>query len=98
MNLARAVSSLAKIRITGIRKGEKLHEEMITISDSYNTIETKKYYIILPSNLKNSKKYLKKYNARGIKKPFFHITVFDNIKKLSVNDIKQLLKSFKEIS
>ena len=55
MNLARAVSSLAKIRITGIRKGEKLHEEMITISDSYNTIETKKYYIILPSNLKNSK-------------------------------------------
>ena len=59
MNLARAVSSLAKIRITGTRKGEKLHEEMINISDSYNTIETKKYYIILPSNLKNSKKYLK---------------------------------------
>ena len=31
MNLARAVSSTAKIKITGIRKGEKLHEEMITI-------------------------------------------------------------------
>ena len=97
MNLARAVSSTAKIKITGIRKGEKLHEEMITISDSYNTIETKKYYIILPSNLKNSKKYLKKYNARVIKRPFSYNS-FDNIQKLSVNNIKQLLKSFKEIS
>ena len=70
---------------------------MITISDSYNTIETKKYYIILPSNLKNSKKYLKKYNARVIKRPFSYNS-FDNIQKLSVNNIKQLLKSFKEIS
>ena len=35
-------------KITGIRPGEKLHEEMITISDSYNTIESKKFYINYP--------------------------------------------------
>ena len=97
MDLANAVSPNIKTKIIGIRKGEKLHEEMITISDSYNTLETKKYYIVLPSNLKNSKKYLKKYNAKRLKKPFSYNS-FDNIKKLSVNDIKKLLKSYKEYS
>jgi FlaA1/EpsC-like NDP-sugar epimerase len=97
MDLANAVSPNIKTKIIGIRKGEKLHEEMITISDSYNTIETKKYYIILPSNLKNSKKYLKKYNAKGLKKPFSYNS-FNNIQKLSINDIKKLLKSYKEYS
>ena len=32
----------------GIRPGEKLHEEMITISDSMNTYDLGKYYAILP--------------------------------------------------
>ena len=36
-----------KIKVIGIRKGEKLHEEMITTSDSLNTIDISKYYLIL---------------------------------------------------
>jgi len=33
----------------GIRPGEKLHEEMITETDSLNTIEFDQYYVIIPS-------------------------------------------------
>jgi UDP-N-acetylglucosamine 4,6-dehydratase len=34
----------------GIRPGEKLHEEMITVSDAINTYDIGKYYAILPGN------------------------------------------------
>jgi UDP-N-acetylglucosamine 4,6-dehydratase len=34
--------------VVGIRPGEKLHEEMITSSDSYNTVDLGTYYAILP--------------------------------------------------
>ena len=37
----------------GIRPGEKLHEEMITESDSPNTFDLGKYYAIVPPNTKN---------------------------------------------
>ena len=52
-DLAQAVSKKAKIKLIGIRSGEKLHEEMITESDSYNTIESKNFYLILPANTTN---------------------------------------------
>ena len=64
VDLAKAVSATAKIKLIGIRSGEKLHEEMITISDSYNSIESKNFYIILPTNIPNIKKYLNKFKAK----------------------------------
>lgn len=46
--LAKAIAPEAKTEIVGIRPGEKLHEEMITSSDSYNTVDIGKYFVILP--------------------------------------------------
>ena len=40
-----------RAKIVGIRPGEKLHEEMITSSDSYNTVDLGKYYAILPTKI-----------------------------------------------
>ena len=40
LDVARAINAKAKINIIGIRPGEKLHEEMISISDSFNTVES----------------------------------------------------------
>ena len=60
--VAKAISPNAVLEDIGIRPGEKLHEEMITESDSYNTIEFDKYYAILPSDAKKEK-YLKHFNA-----------------------------------
>ncbi len=49
IDLAKAIAPEAKLENVGIRPGEKLHEEMITITDSINTIEFDDYYVILPS-------------------------------------------------
>lgn len=49
MDLAEAIAPGSKKVITGIRPGEKLHEEMITETDALNTIEFGNYFVILPS-------------------------------------------------
>ncbi|MFV8372663.1 UDP-N-acetylglucosamine 4,6-dehydratase (inverting) [Flavobacterium sp. LB2P74] len=56
-DVAEAIAPECTLDIIGIRPGEKIHEEMITSSDSYNTYDLGRYYTILPSvphfNLKN---------------------------------------------
>ena len=49
LDLAEAIGPECEVKIVGIRPGEKLHEEMITASDSLNTIDLGPYYAILPS-------------------------------------------------
>jgi len=49
LDIAEAIAPDCKRRVVGIRPGEKLHEEMITDTDSLNTIDLGKYYAILPS-------------------------------------------------
>lgn len=49
LDVANAIAPECKLKIVGIRPGEKLHEEMITDTDSLNTIDMGKYYAILPS-------------------------------------------------
>ena len=48
-DVAEAIAPNVEHREVGIRPGEKLHEEMITASDSFNTFDLGKYYTILPS-------------------------------------------------
>lgn len=48
-DVAEAIGPECKKPVVGIRPGEKIHEEMITSSDSYNTYDLGKYYIIVPT-------------------------------------------------
>ena len=48
-DVAEAIGPDCEQKLVGIRPGEKLHEEMITETDSLNTIETAQYYVITPS-------------------------------------------------
>jgi UDP-N-acetylglucosamine 4,6-dehydratase/5-epimerase len=48
-DVAEAIAPAAAKRVVGIRPGEKLHEEMITASDSPNTVDIGRYFAILPS-------------------------------------------------
>jgi FlaA1/EpsC-like NDP-sugar epimerase len=48
VDVAAAVAPECRLEIVGIRPGEKIHEEMITTSDSLNTVDLGKYYAILP--------------------------------------------------
>jgi FlaA1/EpsC-like NDP-sugar epimerase len=48
-DLAEAIAPSAEQRIVGIRPGEKIHEEMVTSSDSFSTVDLGPYYAILAS-------------------------------------------------
>ncbi len=71
-DLARAILPEAEFDIIGIRPGEKLHESMISIDDSYNTLEFKRYFIILPSiSLTGEPKFgLNKWGEKGKHKEY----------------------------
>ena len=92
VNLIEAVGLKNKPKIIGLRKGEKVHEEMITEADSYTTYDIGKYFLILPDNekstlnrFKNKLKVFKKipnnysYNSR------------DNDQFLSINELKKMI-------
>lgn len=49
LDLAKAIGPECKLEFNGVRPGEKLHEEMITVTDAINTIEFDDYFVILPS-------------------------------------------------
>lgn len=49
MDVAQAIGPSCRHEIVGIRPGEKIHEEMITESDSFNTVDLGRYYAILPA-------------------------------------------------
>jgi len=92
IDLADAIGPNCKKHVIGIRPGEKLHEEMITISDSYNTIDIGKYYVIL--------KDLESYKmAKTIKKDYtkvpenFSYTSNNNSSFLTVDELRALIKS-----
>ena len=88
IDLAKAISGKCKIKITGVRPGEKLHEEMISIYDSKNTIDLKKYYAILPSGLI---KIYKRKNFKLVNKDFYYNSKI-NEQFLDVNDLKKIIK------
>ncbi len=68
MDIAEAVAPECEIKVVGVRPGEKLHEEMITDTDSLNTIDLGKYYAILPSvsYAYTEEKYLAHHKAKKV--------------------------------
>ncbi|MBJ6119684.1 UDP-N-acetylglucosamine 4,6-dehydratase (inverting) [Pontibacter sp. BT310] len=65
--LAKAIGPNCKQEIVGIRPGEKLHEEMITETDSLNTVELDNYYVILPSTPTwTTEDFLKAFNGKMV--------------------------------
>lgn len=65
MDLAKAIAPDIETRIVGIRPGEKLHEEMITSTDSISSIEFDDYFVILPSTkFWDIKKFRKESNGK----------------------------------
>ena len=65
LDVVEAISPNSKKVIVGVRPGEKIHEEMITPSDSYNTYDLGEYYVILPTTMNWSlKNFINKNNAK----------------------------------
>lgn len=87
LDLAKAICRNCKIKIIGIRPGEKLHEELISSHDSFNTFDIGKYYIIL-DNLERSMKFYRQ--AKKVPKNFNYNSL-TNTKYLNVKQLKNLL-------
>jgi UDP-N-acetylglucosamine 4,6-dehydratase len=93
MDIAEAIAPDCKTRIVGIRPGEKLHEEMITESDSLNTIDLGSYYAILPSVSYTYEydEYTKHHKA--VKVPFgFKYNSGTNTEWETVDSLRSLIK------
>ena len=70
-DVATAVAPNCEQVIVGIRPGEKIHEEMITSSDSFYTYDLGKYYTILPTvpNFK-IKDFVDSFSAKKVTEGF----------------------------
>lgn len=90
--VAKAISPNAQLVDVGIRPGEKLHEEMITVSDSMNTIDIGKYYAILPSGV-NKQKYLSHYQATEVPEGFSYNSG-ENKNWVSIEEMRELIVKF----
>lgn len=67
MDVAQAIAPDCEIRVTGIRPGEKIHEEMITSSDAFTTYDLGKYYVILPQvPAFNLDEYTRHFSAKKV--------------------------------
>jgi len=86
-DLAKAVDSKCKFKITGIRPGEKLHEELISKADSYNCFDLNNYFLIIQENFQ--KRYGKKIINKKIKFPYSYNSE-QNI-FLSIKEIRKII-------
>ncbi|ANY18939.1 UDP-N-acetylglucosamine 4,6-dehydratase (inverting) [Tsuneonella dongtanensis] len=90
-DVATAVDADARHDIVGIRPGEKIHEEMITSSDSPNTVDLGRYYAILPpGDERIVSDYCDRHGAQLVD-PGFSYNSGDNPDFLSVEQIRDLI-------
>ena len=91
-DVAEAIGPSCDKPIVGIRPGEKIHEEMITASDSFSTVDLGPYYAILPSDGST----LARYRAAGIETPAvpagFAYNSGTNPDFLTVNQLRSLIR------
>ncbi len=93
LDIAKAVAPGCETKVVGIRPGEKLHEEMITDTDSLNTIDLGKYYAILPSVsfTYTEGEYLAHHQAQKV--PFgFKYNSGTNTEWESIDSLRELIK------
>jgi len=71
MDVAHAIGPNCKHEVVGIRPGEKVHEEMITPSDSFYTYDLGKYFTILPATHQwKLSDFIEKFDAKLVPQGF----------------------------
>jgi len=91
-DVAEAIGPECEHPVIGIRPGEKIHEEMITSSDSFTTYDLGEYYVILPQVTKwDLDTYIKKFDARKVPSGFSY-TSGDNEDFETVAGLRTLIR------
>jgi FlaA1/EpsC-like NDP-sugar epimerase len=76
----------------GIRPGEKIHEEMITASDSFNTVDLGRYFAILPTTGKHDAQHYCDHNGCKLVTPGFAYNSGTNPDFLTVEQLRELIR------
>jgi UDP-N-acetylglucosamine 4,6-dehydratase len=91
-DVAKAIGPECKINVVGIRAGEKIHEEMITSSDSFFTYDLGKYYVIIPSTPRwKLDEFIERFKAKKVDMGFRYNSG-ENTEWVNVAQIRQLIK------
>ena len=92
VDVATAIGPDCRQDEVGIRPGEKLHEEMITVSDALNTYDIGKYYAILPQKtIFNREKFIEHFKAKLVD-PNFSYSSGDNEEWETIESLRELVK------
>lgn len=92
-DLAEAIGPECEHPVVGIRPGEKIHEEMITASDSFTTYDLGKYYVILPqAPMWDLSEFIEHHNATPVKEGFSY-TSGENAEFLTVDQLRTLIET-----
>jgi UDP-N-acetylglucosamine 4,6-dehydratase len=93
LDLVNAINSKAKIKLIGLRPGEKIYEELISSHDSNNTYDIGDYYIIMPIiNKEVLKRYKKKFFLKKVAENFSYRSD-SNQKFLNINELKKICQN-----
>jgi len=91
-DIAEAIGPECEKPVLGIRPGEKIHEEMITSSDSFYTYDLGKYYAILPSSHRwNLEDFVKHFNAKKVEQGFRYNSA-ENTEWETVEGLRALIR------
>jgi len=92
-DVAEAIAPECRQEIVGIRPGEKIHEEMITASDSFNTVDMGDYYAILPQAANYTiEEYCERRNGTPVE-PGFAYNSGSNTDFLTVEQLRALIET-----
>jgi UDP-N-acetylglucosamine 4,6-dehydratase len=91
-DVATAICPECEQKVVGIRPGEKIHEEMITPSDSFNTYDLGKYYVILPTTHNwNLQEFVSRFDAKPVPVGFSYNSG-DNTEWETVETLRELIR------
>jgi UDP-N-acetylglucosamine 4,6-dehydratase (inverting) len=91
IDVAEAIGPSCEKPIIGIRPGEKIHEEMITASDSYTTVDLGDYFSILPADGRLLQNYVERGDHFEAVQPGFAYNSGSNPDFLTVAQIRKLI-------
>ena len=91
-DLAEAIGPDCEHQVIGIRPGEKIHEEMITASDSFNTVDLGQFFTILPTTGKHSPQQYCEQNGCCMIPQGFSYNSGDNTDFLTVEQLRDLIR------
>ena len=91
-DVAEAIAPSCRHEIVGIRPGEKIHEEMITPSDSGNTVDIGQYFAVLPFNKTLIDSYVAHRKATKVPDGFSYNSS-NNSEFLTVEQIRSLIRT-----